>query len=106
MPLGWVPGQPVPYSGMVKIGANRIPAEVLNSFWDSPQRAGAAFTIRAPDVEVGVVLWSQYHALKALAVRLDAGIGAERERIAFEAGLREYDRNFDRIAAQRKALPG
>jgi hypothetical protein len=103
MPIGWVPGQPVPYSGMVKIGANRIPAEVLNSFWDSPQRAGAAFTIRPPDGKSEVVLWSQYHALKALAVRLDGGVATERERAVFEAGLKEYDRNYDRIAA-RKAL--
>jgi hypothetical protein len=52
-----------------------------------------------------VTLWSQYHALKALAVRLDGGIGTETERAAFEAGLREYDANFDRVRAQRKALP-
>jgi hypothetical protein len=51
-----------------------------------------------------VILWSQYHALKALATRLDAGIGTERERIAFEAGLRAYNANYDRIA-QTKALP-
>ena len=28
-----------------------------------------------------------------------------RERVAFEAGLREYNANFDRVRAQRKALP-
>ncbi len=70
------------------------------------ERLGAAFTIRAPEALDEVTLWSQYHALKALATRLDAGIGTERERVAFEAGLREYDANFDRIRAQRKALPG
>ena len=70
------------------------------------ERAGAAFTIRPPDATDKVILWSQYHALKALATRLDAGIGTERERVAFDAGLREYDANYDRIRAQRKALPG
>jgi len=69
-------------------------------------RVGAAFTIRPPDGEAEVILWSQYHALKALATRLDAGIGTERERASFGAGLREYNANYDRIAAQRKALPG
>jgi len=69
------------------------------------QRAGPAFTIRPPDATDKVILWSQYHALKALAVRLDAGIATERERAAFEAGLRGYNANYDRIRAQRKALP-
>lgn len=68
------------------------------------QRAGAAFTIRAPQAMDAVLLWSQYHVLKALAMRLDAGIATERERAAFEAGLREYDANFDRIARTVKAL--
>jgi hypothetical protein len=68
------------------------------------QRAGAAFMIRPPDASDKVILWSQYHALKALATRLDAGIGTERERAAFEAGLREYNANYDRIRAQRKVL--
>ncbi len=70
------------------------------------QRAGPSFTIRPPDATDKVILWSQYHALKALATRLDAGIATERERVSFEAGLREYNANFDRIRAQRKALPG
>lgn len=70
------------------------------------QRAGAAFAIRPPDATDAVILWSQYHALKALATRLDAGIGTERERVSFEAGLREYNTNYDRIRSQRKALPG
>lgn len=69
------------------------------------QRAGTAFTIRAPQAANATVLWSQFYALKAMATRLDAEIGTERERVAFEAGLREYNKNFDRIA-QRKALPG
>lgn len=68
------------------------------------QRAGAVF-VRVPDAEDKTVLWSQYHALKALAVRLDAGIATERERASFGAGLAEYNRNFDTIRA-RKALPG
>jgi hypothetical protein len=68
------------------------------------QRTGSAFSIRPPEAADKVILWSQYHALKALATRLDAGIGTERERIAFEAGLRAYNANYDRIA-QTKALP-
>ncbi len=67
------------------------------------QRAGAAFTIRAPRAADATILWSQYHALKALATRLDAGIATERERGAFVAGLREYNVNYDRIA-QRQFL--
>lgn len=67
------------------------------------QRAGTAFSIRPPKATDEVILWSQYHALKALATRLDAGIGTERERVSFEAGLREYNTNFDRIRAQRKS---
>jgi hypothetical protein len=72
------------------------------------QRVGAAFTVRPPEGTDAVILWSQYHALKALAVRLDAGIAAERERAAFEAGLREYNGNFERVREerQRKLLPG
>lgn len=50
-----------------------------------------------------MILLSQYHALKALATRLDAGVATERERVAFEAGLPEYDANYDRIRAQRKS---
>lgn len=62
------------------------------------QRAGAAFTIRAPQATDATILLSQYHALKALAIRLDAGVATERERVAFGAGLREYNANYDRIA--------
>jgi hypothetical protein len=80
----------------------RFPADYCNRLL--VQRAGAAFTIRPPDAKAEVVLWSQYHALKALAVRLDAGIGTERERAAFGAGLREYNANYDRITAQRKVI--
>jgi len=54
--------------------------------------------VRQPQATDEVVLWSQYHALKALATRLDVGIGSERERVAFEAGLREYNTNYDHIA--------
>ena len=35
---------------------------------------------------------------------LDAGRGTERDRVMFEAWLREYNANYDRIRAQRKAL--
>jgi hypothetical protein len=62
---------------------------------------GAAGIVRLPDPLDAVTLWSQYHALKALAVRLDAGLGGEREREMFEAALRIYDANFDRIRLGR-----
>jgi hypothetical protein len=67
------------------------------------ESASAALAIRTPDASDKVILSSQYHALKALATRLDAGIGTDRERDAFEAGLREYDANYDRIRARRKS---
>jgi hypothetical protein len=60
---------------------------------------------RRPDDTDSVTLWEQYHFLKALAVRLDAGRGTDRDRELFQAGLLEYNARFDRIA-QRKALPG
>jgi DNA-directed RNA polymerase subunit RPC12/RpoP len=115
MPLGWVPGQPVPYAGMVRIGASRIPAHVLNSFWDTsraPQPAlgvnGRQRLVRRPGEADMVTLWEQFYFLRALAVRLDAGRGTEGDRVMFEAGLREYDTNFERVRAgrQRKVLPG
>jgi hypothetical protein len=81
-----------------------FPADYRNQL--VAQRAGAVLSVRSPEATDGVILWSQYHALKALATRLDAGIGSERERVAFEAGLKEYNRNFERVRAQRKALPG
>jgi hypothetical protein len=83
---------------------NAFPADYRNRLL--AQRAGAAFTIRAPQATDATILLSQYHALKALATRLDAGIGSERERAAFEAGLREYNANYDRVRTQRRALPG
>jgi hypothetical protein len=43
--------------------------------------------------------------LRALAVRLDGGVATDRERVSFEAGLGEYNVNYDRIRTQRKALP-
>ena len=79
----------------------RFPPEYRNRLLAA--RAGAAFIIRPPDVPDKVILSSQYHALKAHATRLDAGIGTDRERDAFEAGLREYDANYDRIRARRKS---
>ena len=75
---------------------NAFDADYRNRLLAQP--AGAAFTIRAPQATDATILWSQYHALKALATRLDAGIGTDRELVAFEAGLREYNKNFDRIA--------
>jgi hypothetical protein len=87
------------------------PAEIRNQILaeragrPAPNRpATAAARLRSPDPLDAVILWSQYYALKALAVRLDGGIGTEAERAAFEAGLREYDANFDRLRAQRKTL--
>jgi hypothetical protein len=59
-----------------------------------------------PDEMDSVTLWEQYHFLKAIAVRLDAGRGTQRDREMFEAGLREYNANYDRTLAKRKALPG
>lgn len=76
---------------------NVFPADYRNRIL--AQRAGAAFTIRAPQATDATILLSQYHALKALATRLDAGIGSERERAGFEAGLREYNANYDRVRA-------
>lgn len=61
---------------------------------------------RRPDEADLVTLWEQYHFLKAVAVRLDAGRGTEWDREMFDAGLREYNANYDRIGAQSKALPG
>ncbi len=86
----------------------KVWAEFPADYRDSllARRAGSAFTIRPPDAAGRTILWSQYYALKALATRLDAGIATERERVSFEAGLREYDANYDRIRAERKALPG
>jgi hypothetical protein len=62
------------------------------------EREGAIGSQQASDE---VTLRSQYHALKALAVRLDAGVGTERERVAFEFGLREYEANYQRIRESR-----
>ena len=69
-------------------------------------RTFSPFPLRRPDEMDAVSLWEQYYFLKALGVRLDAGRGTERDRQMFEAGLREYDANYDRIRAQRKVLPG
>jgi hypothetical protein len=52
---------------------NAFPADYRNRIL--AQRAGAAFTIRAPQATDATILFSQYHALKALATRLDAGNG-------------------------------
>jgi len=52
-----------------------------------------------------VTLWGQFHFLKALAVRLDTGHGTEQDREMFEAGLREYNVNYDRIALRNSGLP-
>ncbi len=61
--------------------------------------------LKRPAEADAVTLREQYHVLKALAVRLDAGRGTERDRVMFEAWLREYNANYDRIRAQRKARP-
>jgi hypothetical protein len=52
-----------------------------------------------------LTLFEQYHVLKALAARLEAGRGTERDRVMFEAGLREYNLNYDSICGQRKGAP-
>lgn len=56
-----------------------------------------------PQLTDAVVLRSQYHALMALAIRLDAGVGTEREQAAFKAALRGYNANYDRIAAGKNS---
>ena len=80
---------------------NRFPADYRRRLL--AERAGTAFTIHAPRATDAVILLSQYHALKALATRLDAGVATKRERVAFEAGLREYNANYDHVRAQRKS---
>ncbi|MGH7837915.1 MAG: hypothetical protein ACREQC_08840 [Candidatus Binataceae bacterium] len=80
---------------------NAFPSDYRNRLL--AQRAGAAFAIRPPQANDAAILYSQYHFLKGLAVRLDAGLASERERAAFEAGLKEYNQNFDAIA-QGKSL--
>ena len=74
----------------------------IAGFTDSPLSCRGVQT----DVPDRVLLWSQYHALKALATRLDAGIGTERETAGFYAALAEYNRNFERVRAERHALEG
>lgn len=49
-------------------------------------------------------LWAQYYALRAMAVKLDAGAGTEQEEILFRRALAEYDSLFDRVK-EAKALP-
>jgi hypothetical protein len=48
-----------------------------------------------------VTLFEQFYFLKALAARLDAGRGTERDRAMFVAGLQQYDENYDRIRAKQ-----
>lgn len=67
------------------------------------QRLGLSFALRTPGEADAATLWEQYHFLKALAVRLDAERGTEKDRAMFEAGLREYNSNYERVR-QRKAL--
>lgn len=81
--------------------------EGSREFYRKAHAAMQGITVRRPDgVEDSATLWEQFHFLKALAVRLDAGRGTERDRSIFEVGLREFNANYDRIRAQRKALPG
>lgn len=65
-----------------------------------------AFTIDVKEANDEVTLWSQYHALKALATRLDAGCGTERDRVMFEAILREYNGHYDRVRAGGRQVLG
>ena len=62
----------------------------------------SALSVRAPGASDEIVLLSQYHALKALAVLLDAGVGTERDRAMFEAGLREYNATYNRIQGVKR----
>lgn len=52
-----------------------------------------------------VRLQAQYHALRAMAVKLDAGAGTEQEEILFRRALAEYNELFDRVVAAGKGLP-
>lgn len=79
--------------------------EGSREFYRKAHAAMQGVTVRRPDGVDSVTLREQFHFLKALAVRLDAGRGTKRDREMFEAGLVEYNRNFDAIRA-RKALPG
>lgn len=68
--------------------------------------AEGAFTIDVKEANDEVTLWSQYHALKALATRLDAGCGTERDRVMFEVILREYNAYYDRVRAGGRQVLG
>jgi hypothetical protein len=85
-----------------------FPAEIRNQILaeragrPAPNRpAAAAERIQPPDPLNTAILWSQYYALKALAVRLDAGLGTEGDRIAFERWLRVYDGMFEHVRSRR-----
>jgi hypothetical protein len=60
--------------------------------------------ISSPDPLDAAALWSLYEALKALAVRLDVGLGTEEDRIAFERWLHVYDGMFERVRSRRPLL--
>lgn len=49
-------------------------------------------------------LRAQYHALQAMAAKLDSGYGTEIDAYLFEQGLAEYNELFERVKAAR-ALP-
>lgn len=52
----------------------------------------------------GVRLRAQYHALQAMAAKLDSGYGTEVDAYLFEQSLAEYNELFERVKETR-ALP-
>jgi hypothetical protein len=102
-PNFWEPQAEESYRRKVWAGFSAEYRQQLLAQW-----AGAAFTIRAPQATDDDILWSLYHGLRALEIRLHAGVSTERERMKFLVGLEEYNANYARIRAarQRKALPG
>jgi hypothetical protein len=88
-----------------------FPAEIRNQIL--AERAGrpAPNSLAAADGSISsldpldaAALWSVYYALKALAERLDAGLGTEGDRIVFERWLQAYDRMFERVRSRRPLL--
>lgn len=52
-----------------------------------------------------VRLRAQYHALRVMAEKLDAGYGTDSEVSIFEQRLAEYNELFDRVSETGKGLP-
>lgn len=96
-PLATIVAQPVPTRRLEPKPGYQMPGSSVGLV-DS-----LVAPVQRPQLTDAVVLRSQYHALMALAIRLDAGVGTEREQAAFEAALRGYNANYDRIAAGKNS---